>query len=121
VRILLDENFPLALIRRLDAASHEAEHIILLGQRGIGDVAIRRRLESEQLLFLTQDEEFLSGHLRLRATVMVSRVRQGRPIAERVECWSRAIESFLARRLEEKLFEILDSGELVPWRERRLE
>ncbi len=59
MRILLDENFPIPLHRRLLADGHEAEHIITLGQRGISDVEIRRRLAAEgDLLFLTQDTEF---------------------------------------------------------------
>jgi len=115
VRILLDENFPLRLHRRLLAAGYDAEHIIALGQRGVADVVIRRRLESEELLFLTQDEEFMSLPAACRATVVVSRVEQSRPIQERVDLWLRAIETFLSRRSKEKLFEIDDSGELVPW------
>ena len=42
MKILLDENFPLPLYHRLRAAGHDAEHIIVLGQRGIPDSAIRR-------------------------------------------------------------------------------
>jgi Domain of unknown function (DUF5615) len=34
MRVLLDENFPLALLRRLRDKGHYAEHIILLGLRG---------------------------------------------------------------------------------------
>jgi hypothetical protein len=34
LRILLDENFPLQLYRRLLDAGHDAEHIIALSQRG---------------------------------------------------------------------------------------
>lgn len=35
MRILLDENFPLQLSRRLGGAGYEAEHIIALGLRGL--------------------------------------------------------------------------------------
>ena len=55
--ILLDENFPLALYTRLQKEGFQAEHI-LLGQRGILDSQIMARLEKEELLFLTQDEDF---------------------------------------------------------------
>jgi hypothetical protein len=41
VKVLLDENFPLPLYHRLRAAGHDADHIIVLGQRGIPDSAIR--------------------------------------------------------------------------------
>jgi len=116
VRVLLDENFPLALYRRLRALGEDAEHIIASGQRGIPDRVIRDRLEREECLFLTQDEEFMSLPPKCRATIFVSRVSQSRTIRERVELWLAAIREYLKQRPEEKLFEILDSGELVPWR-----
>jgi len=53
VKVLLDENFPPSLYHRLRAAGHDAEHIIVLGQRGIPDPAIRQRLLAEELVFLT--------------------------------------------------------------------
>ncbi|MGO9453030.1 MAG: DUF5615 family PIN-like protein [Candidatus Binataceae bacterium] len=34
MKILLDENFPLALLRRLREEGHHVDHIILLGLRG---------------------------------------------------------------------------------------
>ena len=37
MRILLDENFPIQLHRRLRDTGHEADHIIALGLRGISD------------------------------------------------------------------------------------
>ena len=53
MRILLDENFPIQLYRRLQAPGHEAEHIISLGLRAISDDEIRRCLAVEpELLFL---------------------------------------------------------------------
>jgi hypothetical protein len=116
VRILLDENFPLALHRRLRAAGEDAEHIIVAGRRGTPDRVIREQLEREELLFLTQGEEFMSLPPRCRATIFVSRVSQSRPIRERVELWLAVIREYLKERPQEKLFEILDSGELVPWR-----
>jgi hypothetical protein len=56
---LLDENFPLALYRRLTADGEDVEHIITLGWRGASDQRIRDRLVEKHLLFLTQDEDFL--------------------------------------------------------------
>ncbi len=58
MRILLDENFPLALVRRLQAEGREADHIILLGLRGAADSRIADLLNSEDVLFLTHDREF---------------------------------------------------------------
>jgi len=81
VRVLLDENFPLPLCKRLRAEGFEVEHIIELGLRAISDAKILARLREEELLFLTQDKEFLGASDRLRATILVSHVNQARPIA----------------------------------------
>ena len=54
MKILLDENFPLALYRRLTADGEHVEHIITLGWRGASDRRIRDRLVEKHLLFLTQ-------------------------------------------------------------------
>jgi len=115
VKVLLDENFPLALLHALRTAGHEAEHIIESGQRGLSDRVIRRRLEEELLLFLTQDEEFLLVPRECRATVLVSRVRQSRPLQQRLEVWMGAIRDYLERRPPQRIFEIADSGALLPW------
>ncbi len=45
MRILLDENFPLALVRRLREERLEVDHIILLGLRGL-DCAAHQILRS---------------------------------------------------------------------------
>jgi predicted nuclease of predicted toxin-antitoxin system len=58
VKILLDENFPLQLYRRLRLSGYDVEHIIILGQRAIPDSAIRERIFKEDMVFLTQDSEF---------------------------------------------------------------
>jgi predicted nuclease of predicted toxin-antitoxin system len=77
MKILLDENFPLALVWELRRHRREVEHIILLGLRGAPDSLIVDRLNFEHLLFLTQDQEFLSRPLT-RSPVIVSRVTKGR-------------------------------------------
>ncbi len=115
MKILLDENFPLPLYHRLRRIGHDVEHIIVLGQRGLSDDAIRERLVSEAVLFLTHDEDFADLPPSCRATVVVSSVRQNRPIAERIDIWVRAIAVLLGRRPEAQLFEILDTGDIVPW------
>ncbi|MGH9021704.1 MAG: DUF5615 family PIN-like protein [Acidimicrobiia bacterium] len=82
MRILLDENFPIQLYRRLREGGFDAEHIIALGLRGLPDDAIRRRLATEaDLVFLTQDTEFAELTPDIVATVMISRVPQAIPIA----------------------------------------
>ena len=55
MKVLLDENFPLALYRRLRAAGHDVAHIIVLGRRGLPDRAIRERLATEDLVFTGDD------------------------------------------------------------------
>ena len=59
MKFLLDENFPLALVPRSREAGYEVEHVVLLGLRGQPDSAIVKRLDSEAILLLTQDQEFL--------------------------------------------------------------
>ena len=115
MKFLLDENFPLPLYRRLLDAGKEVEHVIALGQRGIGDNVLRRRLGAEALVFLTHDDEFGDIPADFRSQVIISRLPQRLPISERVEIWLAALESFAERRPAGRLFEILPSGELVAW------
>ncbi len=114
MRILLDENFPLALLRRLREEGHQVDHIVLLGLRGTPDRTIVGRLNTEDLLFLTHDQEFLDLPLS-RSRVIVSRVTQSLPITERVEIWLMAIHEYLSRDWRETLFEVFDDGRLRPW------
>jgi hypothetical protein len=44
VKVLLDENFPLALPHSLHAGGRDVDHIITLGWRGASDHRIRERL-----------------------------------------------------------------------------
>ncbi len=116
MRILLDENFPIQLYRRLREAGYEAEHIIALGLRGLSDDAIRQRLATESdLLFLTQDTEFAELTSNTVATVMISRVPQAIPIARRVALWEQAIADFLQHPVPGRLFEVLGDGRVVAW------
>lgn len=120
MKILLDENFPLPLYHRLRAAGHDVEHLIVLGQRGLPDSAIRHRLQTEDLVFLTQDAEFENIPSDYAATIIISRVRQSLPTPRRIEIWFAALEDFLTRRPAGKLFDLLETGELVPWEIREL-
>jgi hypothetical protein len=52
VNVLLDENFPLGLLRALREDGIPAEHIITLGWRGAPDSRIREGLHKD-VLFLT--------------------------------------------------------------------
>lgn len=114
MRILLDENFPLALLHNLRKDGRETEHIITMGWRGTTDQRIREQFLDRSVLFLTQDEDFLLGK-PVVATVVVSRVKRSRRLAERVEIWRRAIHQLGSNPRPELLFELMDDGRLVPW------
>lgn len=120
MKFLLDENFPLALYRRLREAGKDVEHVIALGQRGARDDVLRARLTAEALVFLTHDEEFGDIPADFRSQVIISSVPQRLPIRERVEIWVAALAKFEERQPPERLFEILPSGELVAWEIDRL-
>jgi hypothetical protein len=119
MRILLDENFPIQLYRRLQQEGYDAEHIIALGLRGLPDADIRLRLAVEaDLLFLTQDTEFADLPSATVATVMISRVPQAIPIAQRVDLWLHAIDDVARHSTPGRLLEILPDGKVVAWRTR---
>jgi hypothetical protein len=114
VNILLDENFPLGLARVLEMDGFHVDHIITLGWRGASDTQIRTRLSRADVLFLTQDDDFLFGE-SVASLVVVSRVRQARRLSERIELWRTAVGELFRRSRPERLFELTDEGVLVPW------
>lgn len=65
MRILLDENFPLGLVRALEADGLDVDHIVTLGVRGASDAHIRERLSDAQLIFSHKTTTFCRGN-RLR-------------------------------------------------------
>lgn len=114
MRVLLDENFPLGLVRALQLDDLNVEHIITLGMRGASDAHVRKLLTDSDMLFLTQDEDFFAGGVA--AIVMVSRVRQSRPLADRIEVWRQAVRRVVANGgTTARLLELTDDGMLVPW------
>ena len=120
MKILLDENFPLQLYRRLQDAGYDAEHILALGRRGAPDSYIRERLKLEsELVFLTQDTEFEELSLATCGTVIISRLPQSLPIGHRVDIWQRAVHVYVASQPEGRLFQVLESGEIRPHEPRR--
>jgi predicted nuclease of predicted toxin-antitoxin system len=118
MRILLDENFPLGLVRRLQQEGHHVDHIILLGIRGTADRAIVDLLNSEDLLFLTHDQEFFDAALS-RSRLIISRVTQSLPITVRIEIWLQAIREYFSHDWPETVFEVFDDGKLNPWEKPR--
>jgi len=116
VIVLLDENFPLGLLRSLQTDGLSAQHIITLGWRGASDARIRERLQDDQVVFLTQDEDFLLGETS-RAIVVLSRVRQSRPLKDRIEIWRQCLRELLQTSKPERLYELMDNGALLPWRD----
>ena len=115
MKILLDENFPLRLYHRLRSSGYDVEHIIVLGQRGLQDSAIRKRVASEELVLLTHDSEFEDISANYTGTIIISRVRQSLPIQQRTEIWFSAIETFMSQKPAGKLFDLLETGELIAW------
>lgn len=107
--ILLDENFPLRFYNRLQKEGFSAEHI-LLTHRGIHDRDILIRLRQEELLFLTQDEDFVDAVPDCKASIIWSRVSQSMAIDRRVEIWLNAVNQFLSKKWAEKFFELYDDG-----------
>jgi hypothetical protein len=118
VRILLDENFPLGLLRCLHADGFAAEHIITLGWRGASDAQIRERLQDDQTIFLTQDDDFLVGPA-VPAIIVVSRVRQSRRLGDRIQLWRSAVGDLVRTSRPDRLFELMDDGSLAPSLDRR--
>jgi hypothetical protein len=116
VRVLLDENFPLKLLRVLREDGIDADHVITLGWRGAPDSYVRQHLADPELLFLTHDEDYLFGP-SVTATTVVSRVRQSRRLDERVALWLAAIRDLFATPRPDTLFELADDGRLLPWRD----
>jgi predicted nuclease of predicted toxin-antitoxin system len=111
----LDENFPLPLYHRLRTAGYDVEHIIVLGLRGVKDSELRTRLAREEIILLTQDTDFGNVDIDCQGAVIISRVRQNLPIQRRVEIWFSALQDFMARQRPEKLFDLLENGQIVPW------
>ena len=111
--ILLDENFPLRFYTRLQREGFTVEHI-LLTSRGIDDRRIVARLDREELLFLTQDEDFVEAAPGCKASIIWSRVSQAMAIDQRVEIWLNAVKEFLSKKWDEKFFELYDDGKLHP-------
>lgn len=111
--ILLDENFPLRFYTRLQKEGFAVEHIPLT-HRGIHDRRIIDRLDREELLFLTQDEDFVEAVPDCKASIIWSRVSQSMAIDQRVEIWLNPVRQFLVKKWAEKFFELYDDGKLHP-------
>ena len=75
--ILLDENFPLRFYTRLQREGFSVEPI-LLTTRGIHDRDIMVRLEKAELLFFTQDQDFMDVLPDCKASIILSRVCRSR-------------------------------------------
>jgi len=116
VKILLDENFPLALARTLRAKGKEVEHVGEIN-RGCSDQIIIHRLRRESILFLTQNGDFAEVRDAGQSFIIWSRISQSRPLQERVEMWSQAIDEFFMSHPSEHWFELLDDGRLLPYSE----
>ena len=54
-----------------------------VGMRGASDAQVGERVADSDIVFVTQDDDFFAGGVA--SIVMVSRVRQSRPLADRIE------------------------------------
>jgi|GEM_PF-2433724 len=72
------------------------------------------RLNQEELLFLTQDEDFVEAAPDCKASIIWSRVSQSMPIDKRVEIWLNAVQQFFSKTWKEKFVELYDDGKLYP-------
>ena len=113
MRFLLDENFPLRLLRELNARGIDGEHVISLGLRGVSDSELVAHLETDpELVLLAQDADFEDVQLT-QGRVVISRVLQGLPIQTRVELWVRALQALVADHLPRaSIVEITATGDL---------
>ena len=93
----------------------------MLGLRGVKDSELRKRLAREKIILLTQDTEFEDVTADCRGQVIISRVRQNLPIQRRVDIWFKALQEFMTRRRLEKLFDLLENGQIVPWEVREIQ
>lgn len=113
MRVLLDENVPLRLYRRLQEGNFNVEHLAL-DRRGISDAEIIRRLtDNDDLLLVTQDPDFEKVRILRGGSVIISRLSQSMPMDDRVRIWHEALRNFLASPPEGTLFELDASGEVT--------
>ncbi|MFP5351963.1 MAG: DUF5615 family PIN-like protein [Actinomycetota bacterium] len=113
MRVLLDENIPLRLYRRLREGNLDVEHLAR-GPRGISDAEIIQRLtDDEDLVLITQDRDFEKVRILHGGRVIISRLSQSMPIDDRVGIWADALATFVASPAEGTLFELDASGEVT--------
>ena len=104
------------MLRALRADGLMADHVITLGWRGASDARIREHLRDAEIVFFTQDDDFLFGE-PVAAIVVRSRVRQSRPLKERIGTWLKAAREIAQMSGDERLFELTDEGILLPWQD----
>lgn len=113
MRVLLDENIPLRLHRKLQEANIAVEHIAL-DRRGMTDAEIIQRLtDDKDLVLITQDRDFEKVRILRGGRVIISRLSQSMPIDERVGIWADALAIFMASPAEGTLFELDASAEVT--------
>jgi hypothetical protein len=79
------------------------------------DSGIRERISREEIVFLTQESEFEKMPADQRGIILISRIRQSLPFQKRTEIWFSAVKKFMAEKPVGKLFELLETGEVVAW------
>jgi len=82
---------------------------------GIGAVPSVITGNPDPAMISTSHVERNNRTINYRGTIIISRVRQSLPIQDRTAIWFGAIERFIAQRPAGKLFDLLETGEIVAW------
>lgn len=62
MRVVVDNNLPYSLARRLSQAGLTAIHVLDLGMASVADHVLRERLAGEAIVFLSRDDDFWLEH-----------------------------------------------------------
>jgi len=76
MRILVDENMPLATVQALRTAGHDVEDVRGTSAEGSSDDALWERAQAAERLLITTDKSFASRTGDLHFGVLIVRVRQ---------------------------------------------
>lgn len=116
MKIFLDENFPLTLQTELADLEYNVLHVISENLRGITDQDIVKKLQEEELLFFTKDDDFLDFDIGDHSVIVLSRIPQSKPIEQRISIWKNAVVTFYNqyRPSDDQYFEVKADGTFSP-------
>ena len=85
MKFLIDQAVSWRVAQELRAAGHDAIHVRDIGLANADDSVVLDRASNEQRVILTQDTDFgtlLAASGKLRPSVIVLRLRDGRPVVQ---------------------------------------